>query len=457
VTLCCFRSKPALCAVLAAVGGEGSKYWSLVSQVLPTTVASFLDGSVFSPENDFKVKIGKVVLKTISRIQTDRFLALTQVDKLSETLSKADVLRANTHTQAGRIFATPLCFDLPFVLTNEQYLAWSRSFLGLPPASTLGNHVEQKGFDYPVQKCLAVHRCKSQFLDADGCHASAHCPASRSAVMKKHNFITRVVAQAGREAGLTVRVEPDTHSLLLDEISRPDCRRIFPKYVSKEYREKFDEVIAVTELVASPDCELSVEAKRALVLAKIDALPSVKREDMKGLRIDFSLENQSTGETVWGDVTTLHPGAESYVAQELKSLAARQISAQVSEAIMVPDPFKLDPSPLLIDRCAAKISKYSRLVLVGKRQAANKKRVQAPRFNAFAVSDYGEFSPMAADLCEWLVQQFRIKSDEEGKRSDGVASLDRVRDFRRRLYTKVQFAVASGCGEMLVRAGQSWG
>jgi hypothetical protein len=206
--------EPALCAVLAAVGGAGSKYWSLVSQVLPTTVASFLDGSVFSPENDFKVKIGKVVLKTISRIQTDRFLALTQVDKLSETLSKADVLRANTHTQAGRIFATPLCFDLPFVLTNEQYLAWSRSFLGLPPASTLGNHVEQKGFDYPVQKCLAVHRCKSQFLDADGCHASAHCPASRSAVMKKHNFITRVVAQAGREAGLTVRVEPDTHSLL---------------------------------------------------------------------------------------------------------------------------------------------------------------------------------------------------------------------------------------------------
>jgi hypothetical protein len=126
----------------------------------------------------FKVKLGKVVLKALSRIQTDKFLALTKVDNISNNLSKADVLRANAHTHAGRIFSTPLCFALPFVLTNEQYLAWARSFLGLPPASTIGNHAEQKGFDYPVQKCLAVHRGKSQFLDADGCRRGFHGPAS---------------------------------------------------------------------------------------------------------------------------------------------------------------------------------------------------------------------------------------------------------------------------------------
>ena len=102
------------------------------------------------------------------------------------------------------VFATPLCFDLPFVLTNEQYLAWCRAFLGLPPASTIGNHIEQKGFDYPVQKCLAVHRCGSQFLDADGCHAAAHCPAAGAARMKKHNFVGRVLARAAKAAGLSV-------------------------------------------------------------------------------------------------------------------------------------------------------------------------------------------------------------------------------------------------------------
>ena len=420
-------------------------------------VSVFLDGSVFSPANDFKVKIGKVVLRLLSRINTDRFLALTKIDKLSETLSKADVLRANAHTNAGRIFATPLCFALPFVFTNEQYLAWSRSFLGLPPASTIGNHVEEKGFDYPVQRCLAVHRGRSQFLDADGCHAAAHCPATYGARMKKHNFITRVLARAGKDAELSVRVEPDTHSLLLGEFSKSDCRRVFPKYVSKNYREKFDEVIAATELVASPTCALSEEAKRALVTSKVDALPAVKRDDTTGLRIDIALENETTGETWWGDVTAVHTGAESYQDKELKTLCARQIAAQVSDAILVPDPFKLDPSPLLVDRTAAKISKYSRLVLVGKKQAKEKKRKQAPRFAAIAVSNYGEVSPMAADLMEWLVQQFRLKCEQAGKRADGVSSLDRVRDFRRKLYTGVQFAIAAGCGEIMCRAGQAWG
>ena len=80
---------------------------------------------------------------------------MTKIDNISETLSKADVLRANTSTLAGRVFSVPLC-DLPFVFTNDQYLAWCRSFLGLPPASTIGNPMEQKGFDYP---CRNVCRC----------------------------------------------------------------------------------------------------------------------------------------------------------------------------------------------------------------------------------------------------------------------------------------------------------
>jgi hypothetical protein len=275
--------------------------------------------------------------------------------------------------------------------------------------------------------------------------------------MKKHNFITRVLARAGKDAGLGVRVEPDTHSLLLGEFSKSDCRRIFPKNVSKPYREKFDEVIAVTELVASPSCVLSEEAKRTLVQSKVDALPSVNREDATGLRIDIALENETTGETYWGDVTAVHTGSESYRDKELKSLCARQIAAQVSESILVPDPFKLDPSPLLVDRTTAKISKYSRLVLVGKKQAREKKRKQEPRFAAIAVSDYGELAPMATDLMEWIVQQFRLKCEQAGKRADGISALDRVRDFRRKLYTGVQFAIAAGCGDMLCRAGQAWG
>lgn len=190
--------------------------------------------------------------------------------------------------------------------------------------------------------------------------------------------------------------------------------------------------------------------------AKVDALPSVRREDTTGLRIDISLENETTGEAKWVDVTLVHTSAESYQDKELKSLCARQIAAQVSTSLLVPDPFKLDPSPLLIERTTAKISKYSRLVLVAKKQAAEKKRKQVPQFAAFAMSDYGELAPMAADLLEWIVQQFRGNCERAGKHTDGVSPLERVRDFRRRLYGGVQFAVAAGCGEMLCRAGQAW-
>jgi hypothetical protein len=275
--------------------------------------------------------------------------------------------------------------------------------------------------------------------------------------MKKHSFINRVLARAGKEAGLSVRVEPDTHSLLLGEFSKSECKLIFPKFVSKDYRERFDAVIAATELVASPTCELSGENKRALVKSKVDALPAVRRDDVTGLRVDFSLENEVTGETWWGDVTAVHTGAETYQDKELKSLCARQIAAHVSDAVLVPDAFKLDPSPLLVERTSAKISKYSRLVLVGKKQAVEKKRKQAPRFAAVAVSDYGELAPMASDLMEWVVQQFRLKCEQAGKRSDGVSALELVRDFRRKIYAGVQFAVAAGCGEMLCCAGRAWG
>ena len=73
------------------------------------------------------------------------------------------------------------------------------------------------------------------------------------------------------------------------------------------------------------------------------------------------------------------------------------------------------------------------------------------------MSDYGEIAPMAADLMEWLVQQFRLKCDQAGKKADGVSVLDRTRDFRRKLYNGVQFALAAGCGEMMCRAGAAWG
>jgi hypothetical protein len=447
---------PAWERLVDAVGGTDSRFWSQVSQVV-SSAESFLDGSLFSPMHDGKVKLSTLVLKVLSRKRTELFLSLTSPDNLSHTLTGADILRANTPTFAGRIFVSSLKQDFPFVLTNEQYIAWTRSFLGLPPANTIGNQTEQKDFDYPVQTCLALHRVASPFLDADGCHASANCPATYGGRMKKHNFIVRVLARAAKDAGLRVREEPDTHGLLLGEFSKAQCRRIFPKHIHKHYKDKFAAVLNAIELVASPSCAMSDAEKHAYVQVRIDALPAVKREDAKGLRIDLAMENDDTGESKWVDVTVVHTGAESYRDKEMNVMGSKLISRQLAARQQVPDPIAFEPSPTLLERTTAKNEKYARLLLVAKKQTAEKKRKQAPVFSTFAVSDYGEMAPVAIELQEWLVNQYRLKCEREGKRADGCKIADLVRSFRNRMRLGLQLAVAAGCGEMLCRAGQAWG
>jgi hypothetical protein len=186
------------------------------------------------------------------------------------------------------------------------------------PLSTLYNHEVQEGFDYPVQSCLSKHGVNTlPFLDSGGCHASSGCPSTIAARSKKHTYLSRVVVQAAMEAGLNVRAEPGTYDLLLGEFSRADCRRIFPKYASRAYQEKFQAVLNALEVVSSPICTISAAEKAAYVQVRIDALPILKKQELKGLRIDAAIENPVTGETKWTDVSIMHTSAASYVDVEI--------------------------------------------------------------------------------------------------------------------------------------------
>ena len=77
--------------------------------------------------------------------------------------------------------------------------------------------------------------------------------------------------------------------------------------------------------------------------------------------------------------------------------------------------------------------------------------------DAFFVSDCGELAPLAYDLQEWIVEQFRQKCLREGPRSDGCRPSDRVREFRHKLKVGVQVAVAAGLRSMIQGAGHAWG
>src|SRR6185437_16373190 len=101
---------------------------------------------------------------------------------------------AAARTDAGLVFASPLSTTrLPFGFANNEYTAFCRLYLGLPPLTTIGDATHQPGFDYKVQKCTADHKSSCPFLDAQGDHAASGCPATKHARYKKHTNIIKVL------------------------------------------------------------------------------------------------------------------------------------------------------------------------------------------------------------------------------------------------------------------------
>ena len=119
-----------------------------------------------------RTKLGKVFLKLCTRREMEHYQLLTGVTQMSSTLSKSDILHANTRSLAESIFNEAYTSKFSFEFSSESYVSWCCFFLGLPPVNTLGNHTVAEGFDYPVQKCQSLHSGSSPFLDVVGCHAS---------------------------------------------------------------------------------------------------------------------------------------------------------------------------------------------------------------------------------------------------------------------------------------------
>jgi hypothetical protein len=394
----------------------------------------------------------------VSKIKIESYKKMHSVSLLSEenpTLTPSDVINASCRSFAGKIFSEPIKQSDP-TLSTAEYTNYCRFFLGLPPVVTIGGASPRDAFDYPVQRCLATHNGVSPFLDANANHASSGCPAATHPRNVKHRKIATVIVSAAREAGLSARTEPDTHSLLLGEFSKADCRRVFPKAASKAYKIGFENVSQAVDIIASPHCSLSPEEKQTLIQSKIDLLP-IHKGDLKGLRIDVSIENTETGETKWIDTTAVHTSCVTYQAQELKAITKRNLSAAVAENQSLPDALLQDPSPTVLDREKLKTEKYSRLVLMASKQFVDGKRSSRPTFAPFVVSDLGELGPNAIELQEWIVEQYRRKLVKTGRRNDGCSTSELVRNFRHKFKVGIQLAMASGLGAMIQAAGQPWG
>ena len=85
------------------------------------------------------------------------------------------------------------------------------------------------------------------------------------------------------------------------------------------------------------------------------------------------------------------------------------------------------------------------------------KRLTLPSFIPFVVSDLGELAPDAANLQEWIVEQYRHKCSKLAPHADGCSTSELVRKFRHRFKIGIQMAMAAGLGAMIQAAGQPWG
>lgn len=443
--------------ILHVHGGVLSKHWLKFKHMYPDSHLGLLNGTFYSPLNEQKTKTVQVGLKVSSKINHEHFITSTSFNALtnSNNLTHSDVIQAGARTYAGQIFAQPIT-QSHNRFNTQSYLQYVRFFLGLPPALTIGGTVVSSEFDYPVQKCLAEHKGTCQLLDANGDHASSGCPSAQHARIRKHDTIKRVVAAFAQEAGLVTRCEPDTHSLLLGEFSKADCRRIFPKQMSKAYRAAFDNLSQAQVFIASDQCSFSLDQKRSYIQNKIDAIPE-HAGDTKGLRVDVSIENPSTGETKWLDITVAHPSCVTYRPAELKLLAQRRLTAAVKDFYFLQDNYEYDPSPTLLEREVEKVDLYGHLVVVAAKQHLDGKRSTLPSFTPFVASDYGEIAPQALAFQEWLVNQFRLKCIRDGDQSNGHSTVDLVRSFRHRFKMAIQVAIAAGMGNMIQAAGHPQG
>jgi hypothetical protein len=228
------------------------------------------------------VKLNKIILKACGRLKFGLFREATSSGKADNfTLTSSDIVDTGARSGAGRIFAEPYrrSGQLPFA--NNEYKAFCLFYLGLPPLITVGGATSQPGYDYKVQSCLADHKCSNPFIDANGCHAASKCPATAKARCKKHANIIKALVNAAQAAGLKVQCEPATHSLLLGQFSEQDCRRIFPKYASKEYTRRFNSLLGAVD-ICSNNSDLTPLQKQSVLMEHIEALPALKDSDTTG-------------------------------------------------------------------------------------------------------------------------------------------------------------------------------
>jgi len=145
------------------------------------------------------------------------------------------------------------------------------------------------------------------------------------------------------------------------------------------------------------------------------------------------------------DNTTTSHGTESKDTRHVH-LARRPVS-------ITPVPQRPASSFVVTKRVNDKRAHYRPLIEIATAQAREGQRVCAPVFVPGIVSTYGELSTPMRLLCVRLVGKYQTMMSRSPPRSDGRVVSELTNSFRRRLFTAIAIAVATGTALLMLGAG----
>ncbi len=267
-------------------------------------------------ENQPSLKLQKEI-SSKAQLQVVERLRAVESNVGVNGITQSDYVAAQSRARPSKLFMAPLS-----IKTNRieplTFVGWVRFFLHIPQLQVLGNATTIPGLDYEAETCVGKHRKGfrgSRVLDLHANHACGLCPSASAAQHAAHTRLKWALHYLVLEAGAySKRPEPATHMLLGPPYTAESCKKRFRKGLSKAQKRYVQSLEDELEQHREQGGETSAQ-RRDDILEELDNLPDC---DKGGLRVDVAAVDHQTEESLWIDVTIIHPTCQTRLKKEFK-------------------------------------------------------------------------------------------------------------------------------------------
>jgi hypothetical protein len=373
--------------------------------------------------------------------------SMTHTDLLTRRSQQTRTLQAPLCYKENRISAKPFIYFMRYLMGLPRLIRPGRPTMPRPavPPEHLVQH-EGSTIGFVAEVCALNHGCQCLLLE-DGAHEIS-CPSTFGARYGAHGRITRVLARAAIEVGASVKYEPPTREILLNQFAEEECKSLCPKVSSVATRDRATVISLLLHKMATVTRNSS-ESRDTLEKLGV-ALRSLPGET-KGVRLDLEI-SLTDGRVVWCDFTGIHPTTTSVLARLRAFLRLNGIVDDVAAGVVANSSTARLPSPAVVEATKLKRLRYHTLVELAANQVASRRRTVLPILVPGVVTHSGELGPDLIGLIEMLTM-VAGKGFKKGWQSRGLSRSRFTAIFRTKVKDALMAANAEGFGQALVAAG----